>query len=216
MVRSVGWLYRGSCRVENEVWMSLLNRIRPMWLRQLIFYGVSLLATIAILLVIILVGGGALSQTPRIIVWEQDKPFVRNLIPLLILAAVIWYSIYLLRLRRTRSWISKGIELGRLERHEEALTCYEQALKLIPKYPYVWLHKGMAFDALKRYEDALVAYDRALAISPYYEHAWRRKSFALSALKRYDEALIALEKVLEINPRYPSIWTYLGNAYWFL
>src|SRR5690242_18607860 len=216
MVRSAGWLYRGNWRFANEVWMSLLNRIQPGWLRQLIFYGVSLLATIAILLLIIAVGSGAISQMPQIIAWEKDKSFFQYLFPLLMLAAAIWYTRYLLRLRSVRSWIKKGIELGRIERHEEALVHYDQALKLIPKYPYVWLCKGVALDALKRHEDALAAYDRALALSPYYEEAWRRKSFALSELKRYDEALIALEKILDINPRYPSIWTYLGNAYWLL
>ena len=49
-------------------------------------------------------------------------------------------------------WARKGQVLRRLERHEEALAAYEQAIQLDPHYAWAWNGKGLAFAALQRWQ----------------------------------------------------------------
>ena len=66
-------------------------------------------------------------------------------------------------------------ELGRLlvsaKEYEEALTSYDQAVKIQPDYHEAWGNRGNPLRNLKRYEEAITSYDQALNIQPDYHYA---------------------------------------------
>lgn len=65
------------------------------------------------------------------------------------------------------AWYNKGMALYRLERYEEAVSSYEEALRLRPDDPEAWYNKGIALSDLERVDEAIQALCIAL-------HAWER------------------------------------------
>ncbi len=65
--------------------------------------------------------------------------------------------------------------LGRLyqkvQRYEEALDCFEQALKRVPALGGCWIAKGGVLEAMGRREEAIASYHRALRIRRWHNEA---------------------------------------------
>ncbi len=90
-------------------------------------------------------------------------------------------------------WFRKGVALAYLDRHEEALTAYDQALEIDPQYAAAWNNRGVALDNLDRHKEALIAYDQALELDPNNTVAWFNRAEALVKLDRWQEGLTQLE-----------------------
>ena len=94
----------------------------------------------------------------------------------------------------------KSHALGSLGRHEEALTCIDEGLKLDPKDDFLHLSKGYSLGKLGRHEEALVYLDEGLKLKPTngYTHFYKGRS--LAELGRYKEALVCLDEGLGLTP----------------
>jgi serine/threonine protein kinase len=55
-------------------------------------------------------------------------------------------------------WNNKGSSLANLGRRAEAISCYEQALAIDPRYAKAWSNKGASLDGLGRRAEALPCY----------------------------------------------------------
>jgi len=87
-----------------------------------------------------------------------------------------------------------------LDRVDEALGHYRQALALDPNYLEVLYNCGNALLRLKRYREALTLYDRALAIEPRFAEAIHNRGSALFELALYPEALAEFDRALANIP----------------
>jgi len=61
-------------------------------------------------------------------------------------------------------WIDEGISLDGLKRYEEAITAFDQAIRLDPNNARAYSNKGISPNGLKRYEEAIAAFDQASRI----------------------------------------------------
>ena len=107
---------------------------------------------------------------------------------------------------------NKGAALVALDRPDEALTCYDKALEIKPRFAEAWNNKGNALGALGRSDETVACCDKAQSINPQYAEAWNNKGVALGAFGRYEEALTCCDKALEIKPRYAEAWYNKGVA----
>ncbi len=57
-----------------------------------------------------------------------------------------------------KAWFGLGVALSRLDRHEEALLAYQNALKLNPRWPEVWDNLAQTYQFLNRLDEAEKAY----------------------------------------------------------
>ena len=73
------------------------------------------------------------------------------------------------------AWFDKGKSYHDQKRYEEALECYDKALKIKPDDARIWNNKGVDLVELKRYEEALECYDKALKIKPDDSEIWNNK-----------------------------------------
>jgi len=73
-------------------------------------------------------------------------------------------------------WNNKGGSLAALGRHEEAIRCYDMALRIDPKSYKTWNNKGSALSALGRSDEAVECFNRSLAIEPSFAMAQRNLS----------------------------------------
>src|SRR5262249_50146641 len=101
----------------------------------------------------------------------------------------------------------------RLERDDDALAAYDQALALNPMLARAWVGRGNVFCKRKRYDEGVTAYERALSLTTNIADAWLGRGNALRELKRCDEALADYEKALSLTPDLAEAWVGRGNAY---
>jgi len=90
--------------------------------------------------------------------------------------------------------------LHELKRFEQALACFDLALKVRPDYAEALSNRGGTLHALKRFEEALASFDRALKLRPDYPAALYNRGLVLHALKRFEEALASYEGALNMHP----------------
>lgn len=62
--------------------------------------------------------------------------------------------------------VDEGASHGTHGEHEAALSCFNEALELNPRYALAWFNKGATLERLERYEEALWCFNEALKIDP--------------------------------------------------
>ena len=94
-------------------------------------------------------------------------------------------------------WRTKGVILGQMLRHGEALRCFERVVELEPQFFSNWYQIGVACTEMKRYEDAVRAYEQAHELNPTDASTLYNLGCVLAHLGRTPEAkknLLAAEK----------------------
>ncbi|WP_225369576.1 tetratricopeptide repeat protein [Methanobrevibacter arboriphilus] len=86
------------------------------------------------------------------------------------------------------AWNGKGIALSNLDSEDEALVCFDIALKIEPNC-HSWYNKGLILEEKFKFEDALVAYNEALKLNQDNISLLIKIAICLTELKRYDDAL---------------------------
>ena len=109
-------------------------------------------------------------------------------------------------------WRNKGGALYFLGKYDEAITCYDQSLKIDPNNPVVWNNKGLALYFLGKYDEAIISYDQAIKIDPSDADAWNNKGNSLNSLGKYDEAIISYDQAIKIDPSDADAWNNKGNS----
>ncbi|NHI03160.1 TPR domain protein, putative component of TonB system [Candidatus Nitrosotalea sp. TS] len=100
------------------------------------------------------------------------------------------------------SLINKGLCLSTpsINRQEEALLCFEEALGIDPDDLGALSLKGYSLDSLGRYREAIGCFDKVLEQQPNELNISVNKGLALLHLGKYDEAIAYFDKVLEYEP----------------
>jgi tetratricopeptide (TPR) repeat protein len=96
--------------------------------------------------------------------------------------------------------------------YEEAITPYDNALKINPDKHETWHNRGTALGNLGRNEEAIASYDQALKIKPDKHEAWYNRGIALDNLGRLEEAIASYDQALKIKSDYPDAWNNRGIA----
>jgi len=95
--------------------------------------------------------------------------------------------------------LAKGQTLLDMDRLQDALGCFQEALLLDANNADAYLKKGIALERLGRLEPALDAYDEALRLNPKRAIGHASKARVLAALHRYDEAISVYDSALGKN-----------------
>jgi serine/threonine protein kinase len=99
----------------------------------------------------------------------------------------------------------EGICLSDLGRYDEAVECFDRALRDAPRWVNLWANKGRALRALGRHGEALGCYDKAIQCNPNEPTPWDNKGNCLLDLYRQEEARECFRRVLEIDPNYGDV-----------
>ncbi|MEO1079032.1 MAG: tetratricopeptide repeat protein [Pseudomonadota bacterium] len=94
----------------------------------------------------------------------------------------------------------QGRARAALNRHHEALPCYQQAVRLAPGHAEAWCSLGDTQLAAKRPEDACQAFRRTLALDPQHGDALSGLGTALFELREFREAERCFEALCEVQP----------------
>ncbi len=109
----------------------------------------------------------------------------------------------------------KGNALYAQGKYDEAIKCYNEAIRIDPKsYGFRWI-KGKALYMQGRYEVIEIC-DEAININPEYAYAWNGKGLALDNQGKHEEALKAFDRAIELDPNFAMAWNNKGKALWAL
>ncbi len=81
--------------------------------------------------------------------------------------------------------LHRGVALIHLNRNNEALKAFDQALTLQPEYPEVFYYQGMTHLKLERFDEAITAFNQALALNDQYSEVYHHKGIALVHIENY-------------------------------
>ena len=116
-------------------------------------------------------------------------------------------------------WAERARLLHELERYDEALVAYGEAIALNPHEADLWSGYGTLLNTLNRHEEALEAHQWAVRLTPDSTVALTHQCTTLNHLWRYDEALAACNQAIQVSDMNVGIpadltvaWNQRGNA----
>lgn len=98
---------------------------------------------------------------------------------------------------RIAALLGKGRALLSADKPRDALSCYNEVLKLDLNHPEALVKKGAALERLKQDDEALQCYDRAIKADRRMTVAYLYKGGVCNRLERYEEALKCYEQALQ-------------------
>lgn len=87
-----------------------------------------------------------------------------------------------------------------LQKYEDAILDYNQAIRLDPNNAKIYLERGLCRYRLQHYEDALVDQTHAIRLDPTLEPAYYNRGLIYYCLGKYEEAIIDYSKAIDLNP----------------
>ena len=76
------------------------------------------------------------------------------------------------------AYSNRGNAKAALERYDDAITDYDEAIRLKPDYAEAYSNRGIAKAALGRYDDAIADYDEAIYLKPDLAAAYYNRGIA--------------------------------------
>jgi tetratricopeptide (TPR) repeat protein len=102
----------------------------------------------------------------------------------------------------------RGIALTLLERHEESVASFDQAIALDDKSAEAFNNRGAVLVRRAQMTEALADFAQATRLNPNYADAHVNTGNTLRGLGRYDEALRSLDRALTMKPDdLTALWT---------
>jgi len=93
--------------------------------------------------------------------------------------------------------LGKGQSLLSMEKAEEAIACFDEAIALEPGNAEALVKKGTALEKLRRLDEAIQFYDRAITADRSMTLAYLYKGGVCNQLERFSEALACYEQALQ-------------------
>ena len=124
------------------------------------------------------------------------------------LAKEYYTSAISIRPRSIEAWYNKAMYLQETgyrknERYKEAFGCYDEIIKIDPKFVAAYFNKGYVFlEYLQQYDSAAVYFSNALGIFPGYYQAYFNRGLCNESLNKRSEAEADYRKALTIKPDY--------------
>jgi tetratricopeptide (TPR) repeat protein len=109
-------------------------------------------------------------------------------------------------------WDNSGGSSDR-QSFQAAVTAFQQAGKVDPKFYQSWRYLGLSLQQLQRYPEALIAYQRAIEVKKDDFVLYVGQGDILREMKRYPEAVSAYTQAVTLQPNHPWVYLNRGTAY---
>ena len=127
-------------------------------------------------------------------------------------ARTIWQDTVQKAPYNPRAYCNLGIALVHTGKVQEAVSQYEQALRLAPDYIEVHYNLAIALARQGRLQEAMAHWEQALRSKPDYAEAHNNLGVALMRLGRMQEAIDHYQQALRIKPDYAACHDNFGLA----
>ncbi len=105
-----------------------------------------------------------------------------------------------------------SLALDGQQKYAEAVSSYQNALKLQPNTPDLLFNCGIALSNLNRFDEAEAAYRQAIRLNPNFFEAYGNLGTVLQRQSKLSEAISSYQQGLKINPQDARGYFNLGTA----
>jgi tetratricopeptide (TPR) repeat protein len=122
----------------------------------------------------------------------------------------------------SKQWNQKGEEHLAAGRYQEAIECFDKAIRIDHDCADAWRSMGFCFDILKRHNEATKCFDKARKLYKSVEYpdkdnskildTWYKQGLSLSKVGKFQESIDCLDKAIEIEPDFADAWHNKGYA----
>jgi len=109
-----------------------------------------------------------------------------------------------------------GLLLQRLQRYEDAVTLFSEAIRINPDHPIAYNDRAITYTISQQYEKALSDYTKAISINSLFARAYNNRGSTYDYMREYENALADFDQAISINPNYASPYSNRGNTYYAL
>ncbi|VDM35081.1 unnamed protein product [Hydatigera taeniaeformis] len=95
---------------------------------------------------------------------------------------------------------TQGNSFMALEKFEEAIDCYSQAIALDPNNAIYYCNRAAAKSRLNKDDDCIKDCEKALEIDPSYSKAYGRMGLAYCNMVKYEKAIEVYKKAISLDP----------------
>jgi tetratricopeptide (TPR) repeat protein len=113
---------------------------------------------------------------------------------------------------QTYSYNNRGVAKSALGNKQDAITDFDRALALNPKFSQAYYGRGLTKSALGNKQDAISDFDRAIVLNPKYAEVYSDRGLAKSDLGRNQDAITDYNRALALNPKYAQAYSNRGIA----
>ncbi|MED2836788.1 tetratricopeptide repeat protein [Bacillus wiedmannii] len=115
--------------------------------------------------------------------------------------------------RNPRLYFNEAEIYIKLQRHEDAIDKYSEAIKLDNEYGEAYIWRGYVYNKLGKYRSAVEDYNRAIELDEVYAVVYNNRGYAYQKLERYEEALVDYAKAIELDEEYVIVYENRGGLY---
>lgn len=124
-----------------------------------------------------------------------------QLITYIIWKKITWLIVIAFSPHIALAYNTKGQALFNLKKYNDALTCYEKALELRPKYIEALYNKGLTLAAIGNHDKAIESFNQSIELNPNDDVGiWNSKGLSFNALGQYNEAIECFDTAIKLNP----------------
>lgn len=107
---------------------------------------------------------------------------------------------------------NRGLTLDAMDRYEEAIACYQQALELAPSDTEILNCLAVDYTRTVQYDLAVATFEKIETIDPSYEPAYCNRIIAYTEMEQHDKAEQMFYLAQQINPECPICFYNIGNS----
>lgn len=116
---------------------------------------------------------------------------------------------HLEKIQKIQDYCNRADALRSLERYEEAIILYEEAIQINPNNIYYWFCRGLCLSELQRYDKSIDSFQKVLEITEDRDiiaDTWCQIGIAQLSCELYQEALSSFKQVISIKQK-DSSWS---------
>lgn len=103
-------------------------------------------------------------------------------------------------------WNNRGADLFSLGRYKQAISAFDRAIRVNPRYTEAYSNRGAAYDALNQPDRAVLDYTQAIRLNPRFTGSYYNRALAYCDLGRFSEAINDWNVVLKRSSRDASAY----------
>ncbi len=178
--------------------------------------------TVAIVVMVLLIGSNAVMSYQRNTVWKTDlslwndviekspkkaRPYFNRALAydatLDLNAAIADYTRAIdINAGYANAWSNRGLAYLKLGQLDKAVSDNMKAVEIEPSFSPAYNNLGSAYDEMGQYPKAIDSYSKAIELKPNSADAYSNRGITYGKLGQWDKSIADFDKALEINPGY--------------